>query len=108
MFGPMAVWFLIGLLVFLLLAPRFFAHQAERSLGGVVSGAMLMVFTLILIGRASRGFLVRFLDHFRSVQRAEMWGVVLALQSSRAVHLGVDNLGVVSHVGLLLRRLSWS
>ena len=32
----------------------------------------------------------------QSVQRAEMWGVILALQSSGAVHLGVDNLGVVS------------
>ena len=34
-------------------------------------------------------------------QRAEMWGVILALQSSSAVHLGVDNLGV-RHVGRLL------
>ena len=32
-----------------------------------------------------------------------MWGVILALQTSRAVHLGVDNLGVVRHVGRLLR-----
>ena len=39
---------------------------------------------------------------FQSVQRAEMWGVILALQSSGAVHLGVDNLGVVRHVGRLL------
>ena len=31
-----------------------------------------------------------------------MWGVILALQTSRAVHLGVDNLGVVRHVGRLL------
>ena len=31
-----------------------------------------------------------------------MWGVILALQSSGAVHLGVDNLGVVRHVGQLL------
>ena len=38
----------------------------------------------------------------QSVQRAEMWGVILALQSSCAVHLGVDNLGVVRHVGRLL------
>ena len=38
----------------------------------------------------------------QSVQRAEMWGVILALQSSGAVHLGVDNLGVVRHVGCLL------
>ena len=38
----------------------------------------------------------------QSVQRAEMWGVLLALQSFGAVHLGVDNLGVVCHVGRLL------
>ena len=38
----------------------------------------------------------------QSVQRAEMWGVILALQTSRAVHLGVDNLGVVRYVGRLL------
>ena len=36
------------------------------------------------------------------VQRAEMWGVISALQSSSAVHLGVDNLGVVRDVGRLL------
>ena len=38
----------------------------------------------------------------QSVQRADMWGVILALQSSSAVHLGVDNLGVVRHVGRML------
>ena len=38
----------------------------------------------------------------QSVQRAELWGVILALQSSGAVHLGVDNLSVVRHVGGLL------
>ena len=38
----------------------------------------------------------------QTVQRAEMWGVILALQSSGAVHLGVDNLSVVRHVGRLL------
>ena len=31
-----------------------------------------------------------------------MWGAILALQSSGAVHLGVVNLGVVRHVGRLL------
>ena len=30
----------------------------------------------------------------QTVQRAELWGVVLALQSAGAVHVGVDNLGV--------------
>ena len=38
----------------------------------------------------------------QSVQRAELWGVILALQFSGAIHLGVDNLGVVRHVGRLL------
>ena len=37
-----------------------------------------------------------------SVQRAEMWSVILALQSSSAVHLGVDNLNVVRHVSGIL------
>ena len=37
----------------------------------------------------------------QSVQRAELWGVILALQTTRAVHLGVDNLNVVRHVGRL-------
>ena len=36
------------------------------------------------------------------VQRAEPWSVILALQSSGAFHLGVDNLGVVRHVGRML------
>ena len=38
----------------------------------------------------------------QSVQRAEFWGVILALQANDGVHLGVDNLSVVRHVGRLL------
>ena len=38
----------------------------------------------------------------QSVQRAEMWGVILPLRSSGAVHLGVDDVSVVRHVGRLL------
>ena len=38
----------------------------------------------------------------QSVQRAELWGVILALQASRGAHLGVDNLNVVRHVGRYL------
>ena len=38
----------------------------------------------------------------QSVQRAELWGVILALQASCGVHLGVDNLNVVRHVNRLL------
>ena len=35
----------------------------------------------------------------QSVQRAEVWSVILALQASCGVQLGVDNLNVVRHVG---------
>ena len=38
----------------------------------------------------------------QTVQRAELWGVILALQSDKAVHVGFDILGVVRHVGRLL------
>ena len=38
----------------------------------------------------------------QTVQRAELWGVILALQAARGVHLGVDNLNVVRHVGRML------
>ena len=42
----------------------------------------------------------------QTVQRAEFWGVVLALQATNAVHLGVDNLNVVRHGGRLFDGLS--
>ena len=38
----------------------------------------------------------------QTVHRAQFWGVILALQASAAVHLGVDNLNVVRPVGRLL------
>ena len=38
----------------------------------------------------------------QSVQMAELWSVILALQASCGVHLGVDNLNVVRQVGRLL------
>ena len=38
----------------------------------------------------------------QTCQRAELWGVILALQAAGAVHLGADNLNVVRHVGRLL------
>ena len=50
---------------------------------------------------ACRGFL-SVPGPLQTVQRAELWGVILALQASDGVHLGVDNLGVVRHVGRIL------
>ena len=38
----------------------------------------------------------------QSVQRAELWGVILALQASCGVHSGVDNLNVVRILGRML------
>ena len=38
----------------------------------------------------------------QSVQRVELWGVILAIQCSSAIHLGVDNLNVVRHVSRIL------
>ena len=40
--------------------------------------------------------------HLQSVQRAEFWGVNLALQANDGIHLGVDNFGVFRNVGRLL------
>ena len=38
----------------------------------------------------------------QSVQRAELWGLILALQACTPVFVGVDNKNVVNHVGNLL------
>ena len=51
--------------------------------------------------QSSRGF-VSVPGPLQTVQRAELWGVILALQSSDAVYAGDDNVGVVRHVGRLL------
>ena len=51
--------------------------------------------------RVCRGFL-SVPGPLQTVQRAELWGVILALHSFDAVHLGVDDLNVVGHVARLL------
>ena len=50
---------------------------------------------------ACRGFL-SVPGPLQTVQRAELWGVILALHAGDGIHLGVDNLGVVRHVGRIL------
>ena len=78
----------------------FFAHQPEHFWRGCRWGHVDGI--LPDLDRAScRGF-CSVAGPLQSVQKAEMWGVILALQTSRAVHPGVDNLGVVRHVGRLL------
>ena len=78
----------------------FFAHQAGRFWRGCLWGHVDDVRSDLDHG-CCRGF-CSVPGPLQSVQRAELWGVILALQTSRAVHLGVDNLGVVRHVGSLL------
>ena len=38
----------------------------------------------------------------QSVQRAEIWGILVALSRRATMHIGVDNLSVVSHVSSLI------
>ena len=99
MSGLMAVWFLVGLLVFLLLALAFLLIRLS-VLGGVVG---VMIFTLILIGRIVEVSL-QFLGHFR-LSRGLRCGVLFWPCTTLVVlsNLGVDNLGVVRHVDRLLR-----
>ena len=78
----------------------FYAHQSDRNWSARTWG---QVDCLHPVGDSPscRGF-CSVPGPLQSVQRAEMWGVILALQSSGALHLGVDNLGVVRHVGQLI------
>ena len=77
-----------------------FAHQSELCLSDRRWGHVDRVGTLG-VRHSCRAF-VSVPGPLQTVQRAELWGVILALQSSQAVHVGVDNLGVVRHVGRLL------
>ena len=78
----------------------FFAYQSENCWSG---RRWMHVDQVRSVGDLSscKGF-CSVPGPLQSVQRAEMWSVILALQSFPAVHLGVDNLGVVRHVGRLL------
>ena len=79
----------------------FFAHQAEHfwrhRRWGHVDGVRVDPDLA-----CCRVFFVRFLGHFNLFRGLKCGVSFLAFQTSRAVHLGVDNLGVVRHVGRLL------
>ena len=100
MFGLMVVPFLIILQVFLLQVLGFLL--TILSIFGVVVGGVMLIVSLLIVALCAVGGFSSVPGPLQTVQRAEMWGVILALQTSRAVHLGVDNLGVVRHVGRLL------
>ena len=78
----------------------FFAHQSENCWSGRRWGHVDRDRPESDV-QSCRGF-CSVPGPLQTVQRAEMWCVILALQSSGAVQFGVDNLGVVRHVGRLL------
>ena len=84
----------------------FFAHQSESCWSGRRWGHVDRVLTNE-VAQSCRGF-VSVPGPLQTVQRAELWGVILALQSADAVHVGVDSLGVVRHVGRLLDDCSFA
>ena len=100
MSGQMAVLYLDRLTIVSSSGSGFFAHQSEHFWNGRRWGHVDRVRVYPNLA-SCRGF-CSVPGPLQSVQRAEMWGVILALQTSGAVHLGVDNLGVVRHVGRLL------
>ena len=68
---------------------------------GVIGGVILIMFVLIQTLSAVEVF-VQSLGLFNLFKELKCGVFFLALQSSRAVHIGVDNLGVVRHIGRLL------
>ena len=101
MFGLMAVWLMTRFLVFLLLeqGALLFGFVGFGLAGLGVIGMMMLVMVLWF------PLVVVFCSvpvPLQTVQRAGLWGVILALQAYDGVHLGVDNLEVVRHVGRIL------
>ena len=48
------------------------------------------------------GCICSILGPLQTVQRAEIWGVSVALQGYTRMHVGVDNLNVVRHVSRII------
>ena len=93
-------------LVFSAAGAGLFAHQSELCWRDRRWGHVDRVQS-VGVAHSCKGF-VSVPGPLQTVQRAELWGVILALQSADAVHIGVDNLGVVRHVGRLLDGCSFA
>ena len=85
----------------------FFAHQSQDCWCGCRWGHVDHVRPVGSEGLSCRGF-CSLSAPVQTVQRAELWGVILALRSSDAVHAGVDKLGDNWTVVATLLRLSLS
>ena len=70
---------------------------------GLIGGGVILMMMLVVTGPTGLAVVtVSVPGPLQTVQRAEFSGVILALQAADGIHLGVDNLGVVRHVGRLL------
>ena len=94
-FGLMVVWSWTRSLVFLLLVLAFLL-TILRHVGVIVGGGHVDRVQSVGVDHSCRAC-VSVPGPLQTVQRAELWEVILALQSDKAVHVGVDNLGVVRH-----------
>ena len=106
MFGLMVVLFVMRFLVLLGLVLVFMLACMLITGGTGVGGILMILVLLLMVCPLHVWVLALCLGPLQTVQRAEFWGVVFALQAANAVHLGVDNLNVVRHVGRLLKGLS--
>ena len=104
MFGLMVVLFVMRFLGLLLLA-LVFMRGCMLILGGTGGGDILKILAPPQMAWLYHAGAL-FLDLFRLFRGLSFSGVILALQASDAVHLGVDILNVVRHVGRLLGRCS--
>ena len=79
----------------------FFAHRPGRLWAGRRWGHLHDGIGGDRANRSCRGY-CSVPGPLRNVQRAKFWCVMLALQAADGIHLGVDDLSVVRHVGPLL------
>ena len=101
MFGLMVVLFEMGFLVLGLVGVVF--TLPGLVLGGLVVGGVALSCCLLVILVLNVVFcLILFVVLFSLFSVLSFWGVILALQCSSAVHLGVDNPNVVRHVSRFL------
>ena len=102
MFGLMVVWLMTRCLVFLVRGhcALLFGFVGFGLAGSGVIGMMMLVMVGSVVS-ACRGF-CSVPGPLQTVQRVELWGVILALQANDGVHLRVHKLGVVRHVGRIL------
>ena len=87
---------LLGLMVLMLVGlPRFLVMLGVAGCGSTWVGAVEKCRVFCSVP-----------GPLHSVQRAEIWGVILVLQAAAAVQIGIGNLDVVRHVDRIIQGLA--